>query len=154
MAAFDNLKRFFSPDDRTRAFPDDAFIVIDRDRTASQLRLDERAAEHGERNFPPVDASVLDDVEAQLVAEIGEYADRARINVSASHRVYSERLSELALLRELSTITGDSVEAQGDFKTTIIKRQGRLALARDAIRESYAELSEFKKLHRLNRPAQ
>src|SRR5690606_12644575 len=62
-------------------------------------------------------------------------------------------LSELALLRELSTITGASVEAQGDFRTTIIKRQGRLALAKDAIRESYAELSEFKKQHRLNRPA-
>jgi Skp family chaperone for outer membrane proteins len=154
MAAFDNLKRFFSPDDRTRAFPDDAFIVIDRDRTAAQLQLDERAKERGERNFPPADTSVLDDVEAQIVTEIGEYADRARINAAASHRVYHERLSELALLRELSSVTGSSVEAQGDFKTTIIQRQGRLALARDAIRESYGELSEFKKLHRLNRPAQ
>jgi hypothetical protein len=154
MATFDNLKRFFSPDDRTLALPDDPFIVIDRDRTIAQLRLDERAKENGSRNFPPADATSFDDVESQIVAEMVEQADRARVNASNSHRVYNERLSELALLRELSTVTGASVEAQGDFRATVIKRQNRLAHARDAIRESYRELSEFKKLHRLSGPAQ
>lgn len=153
MAAFDNLKKLFSPDDRTRALPDDAFIVIDRERTVAKLRLEERAKEHGERNFPPPDAESRDDVEEEIIAEIQEHANRSRINASNTHRVYNERLSELALLRELSTITGASVQAQGDFRTTVISRQGRLALAKEAVRDSYRELAEFRKAHGLNRPA-
>lgn len=153
MAAFDNLKKLFSPNDRTRAFPDDAFIVIDRDRTVAHLRLDERAQQHGERNFPPPDAEARDDVEEEIVAEIQEHANRSRINASNTHRLYQERLSELALLRELSTITGASAQAEGDFRATVIKRQGRLALAKEAVRDSYGELAEFRKAHGLNRPA-
>ena len=64
-----------------------------------------------------------------------------------------ERMSELALLRELSTLTGASELATGDYRATVIKRKGELALARDAIKESYRELDDFKAEHGLRRPA-
>lgn len=41
----------------------------------------------------------------------------------------------------------------GDYRTTVITRRGELALTRDAIKESYQELDEFKAEHRLRRPA-
>lgn len=153
MAAFDDLKKFFTPDDRTRAIPDDPFVVIDRERTAVNLKLDERAKQNGARNFPPADSTVRDDVEEEIVAEMLEHANRDKSNAANTHRLYNERLSELALLRELSTIAGASAQALGDFKATVINRDNRLALARDAIRESYRELADFKAEHRLNRPA-
>lgn len=153
MAAFDDLKKFFKPDDLTRAVPDDPFVVIDRDRTVAKLRLDERAKQNGSKNFPPLESAVRDDVEEEIVAEILEHANRDKNNASNTHRLYNERLSGLALLRELSTIVGTSTQALGDFKATVINRNNRLALAKDAIRESYRELADFKAEHGLNRPA-
>jgi hypothetical protein len=153
MAAFDDLKKFFKPDDTTRGFPDDPFVVIDRERTVAKLRLDERAKQNGARNFPSPDSTVRDDVEEEIVAEMLEHANRDKSNASNTHRLYNERLSELALLREMSIISGASAQALGDFRTTVINRDNRLALAKDAIRESYRELADFKAEHGLNRPA-
>ena len=154
MDAFDALKRFFKAGtDVTIALPSDPFIVLDRDRAAVKLKIAERAQANGVANFPPADSENLDDVETEIVAEIGEHSARAQIDAAAMHRVYGQRLSELALLRELSTITGAGEQALGDFRATIINRQGRLGLAKDAIRESYNELAHFKREHGLDRPA-
>lgn len=153
MSAFSSLKKFFKPNDITIALPSDPFIVIDRERAIEKLALDEKAQRNGSCNFPSKDAGNYDDVELEIIAEIGEHAARAQIDAANHHRAYSERISELALLRELSSITGESQLALGNYQTTIINRQGRLSLAKDAIRESYLELADFKKEHRLARPA-
>jgi hypothetical protein len=153
MAAFDALRHFFKPSDVTIALPTDPFIVIDRERAVEKLKIDARAEQNGSKNFPPIDSGSLDDVELDITAEIGEHSTRAQIDAAANHRVYGERLSELALLRELSTISGASAQALGDYRTTVINREGRLALAKDAIRESYQELAAFKREHGLSRPA-
>lgn len=154
MKAFDALKRFFRPSDTTIALPSDPFIVIDRDQAKAKLRLEERATKNGAENFPRVDADNYDDVELEIIAEFSEHARRAQIDASGHHRSYNERLSELGLLRELSSITAECRKASGDFRTTIINRTGSLAVAKDAIRESYVELADFKRIHSLeNRPA-
>lgn len=153
MAGFEALKQFFKYNDVTVALPSDPFIVIDRERAISKLKLDERAELNGKNNFPAPDSNSLDDVEQEIVAEMGEHAARAQIDAATSHRVYGERLSELALLRELSAITGASAQALGDYRTTVINREGQLSLAKDAIRESYQHLAEFKRESGLRRPA-
>jgi hypothetical protein len=153
VSAFDTLKRFLRPNDATVALPADPFIAIDRQRAIANLRLDERGKSNGALNFPAADSEHFDDVELEIVAEMAEHARRAQLDASVNHRVYGERLSELALLRELSTITAESQRAFGDYRATIINRRGRLAVAKDAIRESYQELDAFKQEHRLRRPA-
>ena len=153
MTAFKDLRKWFKPDDRTVALPDDPFVVVDRDKTVAKLRLDERAKQNGERNFPPPDATARDDVEEEIISEIHEHANRTRINGTNNHRVYNERLSELVLLRELLTINGASAQALGDFKAIVFNRQGKLTLAKDAIRDSYKELADFRKEHGISRPA-
>lgn len=153
MQAFDALKRFFRPTDATIALPGDPFIVIDRERAIERLDLDKRAEKNGQKNYPPSESTTFDAVEAEIEAEIAEYANRAQIDAQANHTVYSQRLSELALLRELSSITGASVQTLGDFKATVIDRQNRLTLARDAIAESFQELADFKRVHCRSGPA-
>ena len=153
MAAFDHLKKFISPPQRSFALPSDPFIVIDRERAVAELKLNERALRNGRQNFPPCASSAFDDVEEEIIAEIQEHASRANINAGATHRVYGERLSELSLLRELTTITGASAQAIGDFKATIFNKQGRLTLAKDAILDSYQELARFRTEHGISRPA-
>jgi hypothetical protein len=153
VSAFDGLRRFFRPSDTTVALPADPFVGLDRQRAINNLKLDERAKLNGASNFPAPDQAEFDDVERHIITEISEQARRAQIDAATNHRVYGERLSELALLRELSTITAESHRALGDYRATIINRRGRLALTKDSIRESYQELAAFKREHRLNRPA-
>lgn len=153
MNAFDRFKKLVGRRDITIALPSNPFIVIDRDAAVDRLKLDEKGQSNGEAQYPPDDSEGLDDIEAEIVAEISEYAARAQIDASANYRVYGERISELALLRELSTLTGASEQATGNYRATVIKRKGELALAKDAIKESYRELDDFKAEHGLRRPA-
>jgi hypothetical protein len=153
MSSLESLKQFFRPTDITVAVPDDPFIVVDRNATISKLKLAERAELNGSKNYPPIGGNAPDDAEMEIIAEITEQVTRAQINATTNHRLYSERLSELALLRELSSITGADQRALGDFKATLISRKGRLALAKEAISESYKELAAFKQEHSLKRPA-
>ncbi|MBU3992152.1 MAG: hypothetical protein KKA12_06370 [Alphaproteobacteria bacterium] len=119
MAAFDALRQFFKPSDVTIALPTDPFIVIDRERAVEKLKIDARAEQNGSKNFPPVDSGSLDDVELDITAEIGEHSTRAQIDAAANHRVYGERLSELALLRELSTISGARARRPSRLMTVV-----------------------------------
>lgn len=153
MTAFEKFKNLFGRRDTTIALPTSPFIVIDREIAIERLKLDAKGQANGEAGYPPASSQSFDDVEAEIVAEISEYAQRAQIDASTSFRVYGERISELALLRELSSLTGASEQAIGDYRATVIKRKGELALAKDAIRESYLELDDFKAEHSIRRPA-
>lgn len=153
MSAFNKFKNLIGRRDTTIALPSSPFIVIDRDAAVDRLKLDHKGQSNGLAQYPPENSEGLDDVEAEIVAEISDYAARAQIDASANYRVYGERISELALLRELSSITGASERATGDYRATVIKRKGELALLKDAIRESYQELDNFKADHGLKRPA-
>ncbi len=150
------LRRFvglMSPPDTGRAFPVDPFVQIDRDLVIKKLRLDQRALENGERNYPPVDSPDLDDVEQEIVSEMHQIATRSQSEAASNHKVYGQRLSELSLLRELSSITVASECALGDFENLVVNVRGRLSVAMDQVRESHVELMEFKAEHGLRRPA-
>ena len=153
MTAYQRLRDLFVPLDITVALPSDPFLRIDREKAAKKLRLKERAEQNGKQNHPPVDSTDFDEVEREIIAEISDNLHRAQIDGSNNHRIYGERLSELALLRELSAITGASSQALGDYQATIINREGRLALAKTAIRESFKDLANFKQEHGLHGPA-
>lgn len=153
MTAYKRLRELFTPPDITVALPSDPFLSIDREKAAKKLRLKERAEQNGKQNHPPVDSTDFDEVEREIIAEISDQLHRAQIDASNNHRIYGERLSELALLRELSTVTGASAQALGDYQATVINREGRLALAKTAIQESFKDLANFKREHGLYRPA-
>lgn len=153
MKPLDALRSFFRPLDTTVALPDSPFVVIDRDKTIEKLRLDKRAEEAGTNDMPPSDIDELDTVEIDIIAEIKEQLNRAQIEADNNLKVYAQRLAELALLRELSSVTGASETARGDYKTAVIGWRNRLANAADAIKASYQELAAFKEEHQLKRPA-
>lgn len=148
-----SISNFFNSSDATVALPGDPFLVIDRDRAVERLQLDRRALENGTRGRIQ-DSTALDDVEREIIAEITDYSSRAQIDAMGQYKLYEQRLSELFLLGDLSMINGAVEQALGDMRSTIIDRMGRLALARDAIGESYGEMANFKKVNGLNRPAQ
>jgi hypothetical protein len=153
MKPLDALREFFRPKEITVALPDSQFVALDRDRTIEKLKLDDRGKESGSEELLSGDADEFDGAEAEIVAEIGDQLNRAQIVANENVKVYGQRLSELALLRELSSVTGASETAFGDFKSAVTRWRNRLANAADAIRDSYQELAGFKSEYRLQRPA-
>ncbi|MBY4598010.1 hypothetical protein K3217_21040 [bacterium BD-1] len=152
MSAFAGFKELFKPD-IGRAFPTDPFVQLDREQAIRRLELDRRAAANAAKNLPRPDSQGLDEVELEIVAEIQKHATRSQTEAASNHRVYGQRLAELSLLRELSSITAASERALGDFNNLVINVRGRLSIAADQVRESYRELLEFKTEHGLRRPA-
>lgn len=153
MSAFDNLRRFFTPTDFAVGVPTSPFVVIDKARAVKSMRLDELGTQHGKQNQPPPDSEVMDSVEMEIVSQIGDQLTQAHTEASNQLRVYSTRLAELALLRELSSVSTAGTQALGDFSAVVIDRRGGLALAKQAIVESYQDLAGFKRIHGLARPA-
>ena len=147
------VREFFRPAGITFAQPDSVFVKIDRLALAEKLGIDEQAESAGKQELPSTDTQSSDFVEAEIKAEITEQLDRAQINYSNNVRVYDQRLGQLALLGRLSTITGAIESAFGDFKAVVKVSHNRMTNDEDAIRESYQELTEFKRDHGLRRPA-
>lgn len=153
MQALNSLKSFFRPSDVTIALPDDPFVVIDREKAIERLKLDNRAEENGNKNFPPATATGFDDVESEIASHMAELANRAQIDAQANFSAYAQRLSELSLLRELSSITAASAQTLGDFQKTVLDKRNHLSIAADAVTESLRELAEFKRVHNRSGPA-
>lgn len=147
------LKAFFGAAVPLRAPMDDPFIQLDREVVAAQLKLRERGEERGAANLPPADLSTLDPVEAEVAVLIGEHYSRAQIDAANSIRTYDSRLSELALLSQLSSIGTEARTAVSDFKAEVLNRLNRLSNSRDAITSSYEELRDFREQNQLKRPA-
>lgn len=154
MGVFEKFKNIIDRHDSTIALPSDPFILIDKAKTVRRLKLDEKGKANGEADYPPEDSEDYDDIEAEIIAEISEYAKRAHINATTHYRVYGERISELALLRELSTLTGANQQASSNYRTTVFTRTGELALAKEEIEDSYRDLDNFRTYHEIQRPVQ
>lgn len=114
MKAWEALRHFFRPRDITIALPASPFSGIDRENAIERLKLVDRAEENGARGLPPPEASSFDEVESDIVTEIGEYAARAQMDAVNCHKVYAQRLSELSLLSRLQAVTGATQQVLGD----------------------------------------
>lgn len=150
---FDAVKKFFTSEVIGTAPIDDAFIQIDRDGLANKLNLKQRGQEQGTLNQPPPSATTMDVAENDIIAQINSELTRAQINVRTQCQAYENRLADLRLLHEITTIKAEAVKALGDFNTLVIDWRNRLSNLRDMIVDSYLDLETFKTENRLTRPA-
>jgi len=153
MGAWSKMRGFFDRSEHLRAPMDDPFIQLDRAALVDELRLRDRGAEQGGLELPDASMQAPDVVEADVEARIRDHFKRAQIDAANSIRTYDSRLSGLALIANLSSIRTQASIAVGDFKTEVVNRRGKLTPSRDAIRDSYEELRDFRKDNGLRRPA-
>ena len=153
MSPFAALKRLFTSDVSGSAPMDDAFVQVDTDALATDMRLRERAEERGSINLPPPDDTTLDVIETEIVSRIKSELNRAQIDARNQTQSYENRLAGLQLLHEVGTIKAAALKAIGDFQTLVIDWRNQLSNRRDAIRESYYDLKNFKVENGLSRPA-
>lgn len=131
---------------------DDKFVRPDREATAKSMRLEERGTEQGELDLPRTAGEDFDVIERQIIAEVREHLDGSHIDTCNHLRVYEGRLAELHLLHGLGSIRSETKKTLGDLKALVAEWSDRLSNRRDAVRASYAELTDFQARHRLNRP--
>lgn len=153
MSVFTKFRSPFRSIDTGLVSLSDPFIQIDRKSTIEKFKLDAKAEANGTRNYPDVLTSDLDEVELEIISEFESQAARARNEATSHNKVYGQRLAELSLLRELSSITSSCQTALSDFQRTALEARSRLSLAETAVRESFQELTAFKHENNLIRPA-
>ena len=153
MSPFSALKQFFSPQFTGAAPVDDPFVVIDVEGVRKSLKLEQRGSDRGGLcRSDDLDAG-FDVVEHEIINLIGEELNQSQINARTQSQAYENRLSDLRLLHEVSTIRAETVKALGDFNSLVIDWRNTLTPRRDAIRKSYHDLRLFMVENKLQRPA-
>jgi hypothetical protein len=129
------------------------FLDLNVDRVADELRLVAQGKERGSQNRPPPDAQTMDDVEHQII-------ERVEAHKQDSHTVYldylhtnDERVTALSFEELFATVQQTAPEAVGDFEAEATVGRDELFALRRRLNESELEREEFRKRHRLQRPA-
>lgn len=153
MGALDGFKGMFARRENLAAVMDDPFIQIDKNATSDRLKLAERGAQQGAVGQPPADLQALDPVESEIIAHVLEAYSRTQTDAANGIRTYDGRLAELGLLGSVNSITASARTAVSDFRKSVANALNRFSNSRDAIRDSYQELRDFRSDHGLRRPA-
>jgi hypothetical protein len=131
----------------TAVFPD-----IDAEAIAGRLKLVQAGTEAGRANRPDAEATGFDSTEMLVVVTIEELRRRGLQQFEDHIRVYRERLSRAAEARkEVEIVAG---LARGDFLSEVDVWKARLATPVETLNESFAWRAEFRRRHRLQRPAE
>lgn len=129
------------------------FNHLDLEETARSLRIDEMAVENGKLELPGTTTRSLDETENSIISAVQNHVRQAREEARAEIRTFDDRLAQLELLSQLSSIGTEARTAEAEFKASIVESRNRLALSANKVAESFQALRQFKKLHGLERPA-
>ena len=129
------------------------FLDLNVDRVADELRLAVQGSQRGAQNRPSSDAQTLDDVEHQIVEKIEAHKQDAN-GIYLDHlHTYDERLTALSFEERFATIQQAAPEAVGDFRAEATVGRDELFVLRRRLNESEIEREQFRKHHRIERPA-
>jgi len=129
------------------------FLDLSVDRIADELRLAARGSERGAENRPTSDARTMDDVEHQIVERIEAHKQDANVLYLDHLHTYDERLNALSFEERFATIQQAAPEAVGDFRAEATVGRDELFVLRRRLNESEIEREQFRKYHRIERPA-
>jgi len=129
------------------------FLDLSVDRVADEFDLVARGGERGAENRPTSDAQTLDDVEHKIVERIEAHKQDANIIYLDQLHTYDERLTALSFEERFATIQQAAPEAVGDFRAEATVGRDELFVLRRRLNESEIERGQFRKYHRIERPA-
>jgi hypothetical protein len=131
----------------------DIFLELNVDRIADELALAKSGAERGAAERPAQDAQTLDDVEHRIVERIEAHKQDAHTLYLEHLHTYDERLAALDFEGRFSVIQQAAPEAVGDFRAEAALGRDELFSLRRRLYDSEQEREQFRKIHKLTRPA-
>jgi uncharacterized protein YukE len=129
------------------------FLDLNVDRVADEMGLGTLGAERGAESRPTSDAQTLDDVEHKIVERIEAHKQDANVIYLDQLHTYDERMNALSFEERFATISQAAPEAVGDFRAEATVGRDELFVLRRRLNESEIEREQFRKHHRIERPA-
>jgi hypothetical protein len=129
------------------------FLDLDVGQVARDMKLAERGAERGASNRPEAAAGTLDDVEHVIVERIESHKQDAHSIYLEQLHIYDARLAALNFEERFAIIRQAAPEAVGDFGAEAGLGRDELFELRRRLKESEDERENFRKRHRISRPA-
>lgn len=128
------------------------FPPTDIDGMVKRLKLTEFAREQGEKNLPPSDGDGFDPIERGIVTEI-ERMGKEQFDAYLEHqKTYAERAADTSVQSQVLKISSIASSAITDFQRETHVGTGDLYARKRAVIQTEAELNNFRRRHRLERP--
>jgi hypothetical protein len=129
------------------------FLDLNVNRVADNFNLPTVGAERGAENRPSAEAETLDDIEHQVVELIEAHKQHAHSIYLEHLHTYDERLTALNFEERFAIIQQAAPESVGEFRAEAALGRDELFGLRRRLYDSEQERDDFRKRHRLARPA-
>lgn len=131
----------------------EVFLDLNVDRVADNLNLAVEGSTRGAENRPSSDAETLDDIEHRVVELIETHKQDAHSIYLEHLHTYDERLTALNFEERFAIIQQAAPESVGEFRAEAALGRDELFSLRRRLYDSEQERDDFRKRHRLVRPA-
>lgn len=152
-AAISRLRELFGQAPHPYRPSTQIFLDLDVQQVSRNQNLPQRGAERGSGERPDANATVLDDVEHQIVESTESHKQAAHAIYLEQLHTYDARLTALNFEERFAIIRQAAPEAVGDFSAEASMGRDELFELRRRLNESEAEREDFRKRHKIARPA-
>ncbi|MGO8912543.1 MAG: hypothetical protein ACLQDM_24900 [Bradyrhizobium sp.] len=129
------------------------FLDLNVDRVADNLSLASNGSDRGAENRPSADAETYDDIEHRVVELIETHKQDAHSIYLEHLHTYDERLTALNFEERFAIIQQAAPESVGEFRAEAALGRDELFSLRRRLYDSEQERDDFRRRHRLARPA-
>ncbi len=129
------------------------FLDLNVNRVADNLNLAVNGGERGAENRPSADAETFDDVEHQVVEFVETHKQDAHSIYLEHLHTYDERLTALNFEERFAIIQQAAPELVGEFRAEAALGRDELFSLRRRLYDSEQERDDFRRRHKLARPA-
>ncbi len=129
------------------------FLDLNVDRVADNLGLASNGSDRGAENRPSADAETYDDIEHRVVELIETHKQDAHSIYLEHLHTYDERLTALNFEERFAIIQQAAPESVGEFRAEAALGRDELFSLRRRLYDSEQERDDFRRRHRLARPA-
>lgn len=129
------------------------FLDLNVNRVADNLHLAIDGSARGAENRPTADAETFDDIEHQVVELIETHKQDAHSIYLEHLHTYDERLTALNFEERFAIIQQAAPESVGEFRAEAALGRDELFSLRRRLYDSEQERDDFRRRHRLARPA-
>ncbi len=129
------------------------FLDLNVNRVADNLHLAIDGSERGAENRPTTDAETFDDIEHRVVELIETHKQDAHSIYLEHLHTYDERLTALNFEERFAIIQQAAPESVGEFRAEAALGRDELFSLRRRLYDSEQERDDFRRRHRLARPA-
>jgi hypothetical protein len=129
------------------------FLDLNVNRVADNLNLAVNGGERGAENRPSADAETFDDIEHQVVEFVETHKQDAHSIYLEHLHTYDERLTALNFEERFAIIQQAAPESVGEFRAEAALGRDELFSLRRRLYDSEQERDDFRRRHKLARPA-